>query len=408
MPFTIEDVDKHNKGLDQAQKAQWVKVANSALKKCEDEGGSSCDATAITQANGVVKKLAEKETVNIKDVEIFQTGVWHGDKYTETDLDQLIESFASKGFEAPVKLGHNNEQEKDGQPSFGWIERVFKQGNKLLADLTDVPRKLAEAIERKQYRQVSSEIIWNFRPDMPRVLRAIALLGADIPEVKGLAPLDKAEIVFDDSEVDVRYSEINFKDKQKTKEPEDSKMEDSKKIEGLEAEVKTLTDALDAEKEGKVKELSDKTEKLDAVTKELSELKATKKTESIKVFMDGLKKEGKLMPAWEAKLHSVLESASDIVVCKYADDGKDVELSQFDIVKSLFDDMSKVVDFAEIGKEGNEDELAKNFTDKASAEVEIDRLIKLSMDKDSKLEYSDALNKVLDSNPKLKTVYIGE
>lgn len=54
MPWTVADVDKHKKGLTDKQKEQWVKVANSALKACQEKGGKDCDASAIRQANGVV------------------------------------------------------------------------------------------------------------------------------------------------------------------------------------------------------------------------------------------------------------------------------------------------------------------------------------------------------------------
>ena len=197
MPFTVADVEKHIKDLTPEQKAQWVNVANSALKKCEDEGGSNCDATAITQANGVVSNSSDDKdkdkTFGMKDVEIFATGVWHNDRYTTDDLDEMVKSFEVKGFRSPLKLGHNNRQEQDGQPAIGWVASIRRVGEKLLADFTDVPAKVFEAIKRKSFRQVSCEIIWNFKKDMPRVLRAVALLGADIPEVKGLKPLDLAD-----------------------------------------------------------------------------------------------------------------------------------------------------------------------------------------------------------------------
>lgn len=56
MPWSVGDVDKHKKGLSDSQKQQWVRIANSALRKCMADGGSesSCAASAIRQANGVV------------------------------------------------------------------------------------------------------------------------------------------------------------------------------------------------------------------------------------------------------------------------------------------------------------------------------------------------------------------
>lgn len=58
MPWTVDDVDKHNKGLSDKQKRQWVAVANDARSRCLSDGGteSECDASAIRQANGAVKR----------------------------------------------------------------------------------------------------------------------------------------------------------------------------------------------------------------------------------------------------------------------------------------------------------------------------------------------------------------
>lgn len=56
MPWTVGDVDRHKRGLTDAQKRRWVRIANSALASCLARGGSqsTCDASAIRQASGVV------------------------------------------------------------------------------------------------------------------------------------------------------------------------------------------------------------------------------------------------------------------------------------------------------------------------------------------------------------------
>jgi len=56
MPWTIADVDKHKKGLTDAQKRRWVSIANSVRIKCLEEGKKEayCDASAIRQANATV------------------------------------------------------------------------------------------------------------------------------------------------------------------------------------------------------------------------------------------------------------------------------------------------------------------------------------------------------------------
>jgi len=61
MPWTTKDVDRHKKGLSDKQKETWVKVANSALKRCLGEGRSQgdCEGSAIRQANKVAGNMKE-------------------------------------------------------------------------------------------------------------------------------------------------------------------------------------------------------------------------------------------------------------------------------------------------------------------------------------------------------------
>jgi hypothetical protein len=56
MPWTVDDVDKHKKGLSDKQKKQWVRIANAVLAKCMKDGGTdeTCAPKAIKQANGVL------------------------------------------------------------------------------------------------------------------------------------------------------------------------------------------------------------------------------------------------------------------------------------------------------------------------------------------------------------------
>ena len=133
-------------------------------------------------------------TYDITGLDIFATGTWHGEPYTEADLDAMVESFGNVGFTPPIKLGHSENQKllKDaGFPAAGWIKKVYRNGGKLLADVTGIPSKIHDLITKKAYDRVSSEIYWDFNDTAkgkkwPRVLKAVALLGADIPEVNTL------------------------------------------------------------------------------------------------------------------------------------------------------------------------------------------------------------------------------
>lgn len=139
---------------------------------------------------------------SLSDVEIFAAGTWNGDKYTEKDLDEMVRNFDEVGFEVPLKLGH---EENSGDPAYGWVESVRRVGSKLIANFRDLPDKIYKAIKDRRYDTVSSEIFWNIRRDgkkFRRALKAVALLGAEIPAVSGLRPLRESLMEeFSDSEL---------------------------------------------------------------------------------------------------------------------------------------------------------------------------------------------------------------
>lgn len=93
----------------------------------------------------------------------------------------------------PIKLGHNEDQPlTDGQPALGWVSRVYREGDKLLADFTDMPTAVYEMVKTGLYRFVSVELLKNVQAgtrEIPWVLDAVALLGADQPAVGTLNDL---------------------------------------------------------------------------------------------------------------------------------------------------------------------------------------------------------------------------
>ncbi len=54
MPWNIEDVERHYRGLSDVDKRQWVAVANQQLAAHGDEG------RAIREANAVVHKRRDR------------------------------------------------------------------------------------------------------------------------------------------------------------------------------------------------------------------------------------------------------------------------------------------------------------------------------------------------------------
>lgn len=140
--------------------------------------------------------MGELDTYSLLGAPIFSAGSWNGDRYDAADLDAMIASFNQVGFKPPLKLGHDPSQplaQSDGMPAIGWVANLRRVGNTLFADLTNLPKKVYEAIKRKNYNRVSAEIYWNYEANgkkWSRVLKALSLLGAEIPAVTDLASLE--------------------------------------------------------------------------------------------------------------------------------------------------------------------------------------------------------------------------
>ena len=141
-------------------------------------------------------------TTNLTGIEIFEVGTWNGDQYHLSDLQAMVDAFTLVGFEPPVKAGHQNGQEDAtqaklvfGEPALGYIKRIYIKGTKLLADITGIPARFAKLIDAGAFRRISSEIFWNYLDEnsgkvFPRVLKAIAFLGADIPALTSLKAIE--------------------------------------------------------------------------------------------------------------------------------------------------------------------------------------------------------------------------
>lgn len=491
MPFVIADVDKHKKGLSDKAKEQWVAIANSVLERCKKEGGDACDTKAIMQASGAVEKgmtydealreyaLKDRQTFNIAGVEIFSTGKWNGDDYKEKDLDDMILAFRDVGFKPPLKLGHD-EKNKDGQPAIGWVDKIYRMGNKLLADFKELPIKVYEALKRGNYKQVSSEIFWNYPNNgkmFSRVLKAVALLGADVPAVTNLEGLENLYI--NNKEVKIYQMEKEFKEwdtafindlpdsafaiiKSGGEKDEDGKtvpralrmlphhdnndsidkphlrnalarlpqadltaeqkqqalrhlqahakaLEIGESAEMTELENKINLEVKEMEDLNKAKEkiielenqIKDLTADKESKEKAFAEIKQKEKALSIKTFIDEQKKEGKIIPAIEKEIESLLMSANDEKVYKYSQDGKDIELTQSETLKRIVSNLPKIIEFSEMSKS------AEGMTDGSykSAGEEIDRLAKSYSEK-NKISYSEAVKAILDKNPDLKAEYV--
>jgi acylphosphatase len=341
------------------------------------------ESKAICDCKEEQKNNAVEQTFNLNGVEIFSTGIWNGDRYSEKDLDAMIENFDDVGFEPPVKLGHNEEQSelRDGQPALGYISKIYKVGSKLVADFKELPKKVYDAIKRGNYKRVSSEIYWNYKANgstFNRVLKAVALLGADIPAVTNLESIEGLYSNMGTGEVKYHYN--------------------GKESEIMEEKHDTIS--IDEHNE-KLAQLQQEKEE---VMKEYQAHKDEIKKSKIASYMEELKAEGKILPVQSKEVEALLTTATDEKVYSYSQDEKEVSLSQFELLTKVLDANPKLVEFAEVSEEG-ETVLAESYD---NAGLEVDRRAKLYLDQKKAENYGEAIKAVLAADEELAEKYESE
>ena len=100
--------------------------------------------------------------------------------FSEADLDAIAASYDPKKLEAPLVFGHPAASD----PSFGWVKSVRREGEKLFAQLAQVPDAVRKLVQDGRYKYVSMSLM----PDR-KTLRHVGLLGAAVPAIDGLGPV---------------------------------------------------------------------------------------------------------------------------------------------------------------------------------------------------------------------------
>jgi len=265
------------------------------------------------------KKHPEPVFKDIKGVEIFATGTHNGDKFTNKDLDGIVDAFEkTKDFLNPfVKIGHNDRQNllaADEMPNAGLIENVKRVGNKLIADFKRVPKKIFDIISQGLFRKISAELFVNFNSGKevhPLALKAVAVLGGETPAIRNLQDIldlgfymNTAHVAYKtDSEVREYIFAQNLNKKEDTEMSEELVRQNEKlqaEIKSFKEENASLEKDLDTleisskESEDKVKTLSEDNTKMKEVIKQ-SEVDTRNK--EIDTTVDKFASEEKILPA---------------------------------------------------------------------------------------------------------------
>jgi hypothetical protein len=130
------------------------------------------------------------EFAKLNGAEIFASGSWNGLKFSDDDLDGIVNAFNTLALsgKVPLKLGHRGPDVRDDpmtQFAMGWVNKIWREGRKLLADL-DVPDMVETFVKQGFLKNVSVELLKNVKAsnrEIPWVLDAVALLGTEMPAV---------------------------------------------------------------------------------------------------------------------------------------------------------------------------------------------------------------------------------
>ena len=132
------------------------------------------------------------------DIHIFSPGTQTSAQgvtreFTATDLKQVADSYNSDLHEAPIRIGH---EDNDKVPSWGWVKQVKMKGEDLYAEVEFSPL-MEDYVKNGLYKKVSASFYApesKINPD-PGMwsLRHVAMLGAQPPAVKGLKGFAYAE-----------------------------------------------------------------------------------------------------------------------------------------------------------------------------------------------------------------------
>lgn len=342
-----------------------------------------------------MENVSEVPTYNISGVEVFSAGKWNNDNYSISDLHEMVTAFNSLkgGFKPYLKLGHDDHQKlakSSGLPSIGWVENLYVRGEKLLADFNYIPKKIFQLIKSKAYRKVSCEIYWNLEVNgskYPRVLSAIALLGAETPGVMNLTDILGNYTLLQNKEARVfeaMGNQDNFKSYEfnlETQMEEDKMSEELDKVQKELDEQKKSYASIEAEKTELQKQIEAQKDELNKFREEAEKARIAEKNAKIAQFVTELEAKKLASPSMKDHLTELLSDKKEYTI-------KEKQMTREDIlteILTLSQEMSKV----------NFDESSRaDFAKKGDKEKELSEEIE-KYQKDNKCDYAKAYKEVM-------------
>lgn len=325
----------------------------------------------------------------LRNVQLIKVGTWSGSKgptpFNEGDLEDIVRSFGALGgklgFRPHLKLGHTEAQKFFGQragfPSLGEVSNVWRDGSTVYANIDNIPEALLDLIEKRRYTQLSIELIPTYKHDgveYRNVLVGVALLGAELPAVKGLADLAQA-LYKEDPTV--------FKDAGETQEFTEMPAPNEPKALTQADLDKAVADAAAAATGKLTTDLKAATDANALLLTRIDNTEKTNRTAKIAGIVDDGIKAGKIAPKSRDAYIAMGEAqaVSDVKV-SFGEGDKKVEKAGVDAFSAFVDGLAKIVDLSESGNSNPTDTRQSGVTAQEQIDAKAHALVKEGNAKD--------------------------
>lgn len=123
------------------------------------------------------------------ELEIFRAGDYPQGRFTVADLYRIAADYDPAWHEAPACVTHEGDpRENLSAEAYGWVRRLWVDGDRLFAEVADVPDDFVAAVRAGRYRKRSAGFYTALpRPDGSTGPYLRHLAWVPIPQVKGMA-----------------------------------------------------------------------------------------------------------------------------------------------------------------------------------------------------------------------------
>lgn len=322
----------------------------------------------------------------MKFFEVFKAGTYPQGVFSPEEVDALAKNYDPQFCEAPVTLDH----EQKG-PAYGWVSELKAENGKLKASFKDLSSELKEFVKSGKYKKISVEIYRNLEGKQP-YLKAVSFLGASIPQVKGMSPVEFKEgeadtFIFESAgETDLK-PDVN-ENKTIANPVSTDNDETIKKLSEAKETISKMQEQI-AEMNVSIAKLENNASAYQEAQAELLKLRNELTQNKFEQFLNQKINDGHLTPSQKDLSLKILMSLENVKQFNEQD-------SQVDAFKDLLNSLPKQIEFQEIVKKDKISETEKEAEKFANADeesLEIFKEAKALAEKEG-IPFKDALLKI--------------